>query len=178
MKKLFLTIALVLMFAVGANAGTNVFVGGGLDFTAFNSEGKYEVDKDWGFSGGIMKTLSPKFSTFTTYDYVVTKATNGDNIEKTLFEYEVLGSVGYLLNSPEDKLQFRLLAGIEITDGNLPDYGTLLSYAHGGIISYSFSDKTPNIWLAGTMSLTDGYYDGRLRAGLLYNIDGLLGLVF
>jgi len=178
MKKLIIAMTLVVVFAFSASAGNNIFLGGGIDFTAFNAEGKYEIDKEWGFSGGIMKTLGTKFSTFTTYDYTVTKATNGDNIEKTLFEYEVLTSVGYLLNDPASKLQVRILAGLEISDGNLPDYGTLLSYAHGGILSYGFKEGYPSLWIAGTMAATDGYYDGKLRLGMIYNIDNLVGAIF
>lgn len=178
MKKTILIVLLIAVFTIGVNAKTSVFVGGGVDFTAFNAEGRYNIDKNWGFSGGFMKTLSEKVSTFTIYDYVVTKATNSSGIQETLFKYEILASVSYLLNSTESKFQVRILAGLEITDGNIPDYGTLLSYAHGAILSYSFGNKAPNLWAAGTMSVTNGYYDGKLRLGLVYPIPDFLGAIF
>ena len=178
MKTLFtclLAFALVFSISVGANAETFIFGGGGTDFKAFNSTDGYNIEKNWGYSGGFAKTLSPKVSAITTYDYVVTKATDSAGIVSNLYENEVFVSVAYLLNSPESKLQFRILAGIEYTDGNIPDYSSILSFANGFSISYVLSDNGMSVFGAGNFSFSEDYYDGKLRVGITYPVGNLIG---
>ena len=174
--KIALVIALVFSVAVGANAETYVFGGGGTDFKAFNSPDGYKIDKNWGYSGGFVKTVSERVSAVTTYDYVVTKATDESTGEvSTLYESQVLVSASYLINNPTDKFQVRLLGGVEVTDGNIPDYGTFISMTNGVVLNYILSDNGMSIFGAGTFGFSKDYYQGKVRIGITYPVGNLLG---
>lgn len=176
MKYFIISLVCILLMVCSINAETLVFAGGGTDIHAVHNPDNYDIDANLGWSFGFTKSLSDKFAINTIYDYTVTDAVeDGTGDTYKLYENNLFTSVSLLLNKPEDKFHINVLSGVEMTDGNIPDYGTFFSFANGVMLSY----KTPfeaNILAIGILNLSEDYSSGKVRVGVSYPINFIDGI--
>jgi hypothetical protein len=118
-----------------------------------------------GFTGGIVQPLDDRWSAVGFYDY---SARELDPTGEPLYVNEYTVSSSYLLNQvPTDKFRISLLAGLQITDGNIPTFGTYLGFVNGLLLSYDINTDI-RAFIAGTVTLGEKYQIGKVRAGISY----------
>lgn len=196
-RKLISVLALALVvFGTAASAQNTIpipdqsfaiFGGGGTNLNLWKEASSYKWKAVLGFTGGLAYQIAPRWSTYLVYDYserttepttsytpvagrpkvAVATVTPAEKI----FVNEVQGMTGFLLNSTTSALQFKLLAGLQITDGSVPSFGTYLGFVNGGLITYQFKKGNGlKAFGAGTITLGEDYQTVKLRFGLAYPV--------
>jgi len=176
MKRCLIVFIAVLFIVANANAAGFVFSGVGGNFQMNQNYGDLDVDAGFAFTGGYGQSLGDKWVLLTIFDYSERKFNRTGDIQESdssgvLFEKNTLGSVGLLLNNPTDRFKVYLLGGLEISDGNVPEYDSFISIADGLLATYEIiQDRNFYVWVAGTNYIGGSYVRAKLRAGLSYGL--------
>lgn len=174
-----LVVTLVMAFAIAASAADstkiNIFMGPGDNLRLWKEANTFKYKNSWGVTFGASYQVADRWSAIMAYDYSERNLDSGSSVDpntgKTLFVKEGTLMTAYLLTDPASRFRASLLGGLQITDGNIPNFGTYLGFVNGGMLSYQpWKTNGLKIYGAGTFVLGEDYQLAKLRVGLAYPI--------